>query len=91
MDGSESMDSVYKMKMRQHNSKIMKLLAFVRKKKFSKKAPPTLIKRKSWKIVKIIILPVHTVELGLQVQQVNSFLMRSKELFNPGSLHKSRQ
>lgn len=59
------MDSVYKMKMRQHNSKIMKLLAFVRKKKFSKKAPPTLIKRKSWKSVKIIILPEHSVELGL--------------------------
>ena len=64
------MDSVYKMKMKQHNSKIRKLLAFVRKKKFSKKATPAPIpiKRKSWKIVKIIILPKNSVELGLQVQ-----------------------
>lgn len=41
LKGTESMHSVYKMKMKQHNSKIMKLLAFVRKKKFSKKATPT--------------------------------------------------
>ena len=70
MKGTESIDSVYKMKMKQHNSKIMKLLAFVRKKKFSKKATPTptLIKSESWKIVKVIILPKHSVALGLQVQ-----------------------